>query len=615
MNPGSAPPPPPAPFHSASLYVGDLHLDVTEALLFEIFNAVGPVASIRVCRDAVTRRSLGYAYVNFHNVADAERALDTMNYTMIKGRPCRIMWSQRDPSLRKSGVGNIFVKNLDTSIDNKALYDTFSLFGNILSCKVANDANGKSKGYGYVHYETGEAAEEAIRKIDGMLISNREVYVGHFQGQKDRPGHSEWTNCYVKNVPESWTQETMEKSFKEFGEIVSATLMPKEKAVDGESLHKGFGFVNFKNSDDAQKAVKALNGKKFDESEDAKELYVGRAMKKAERERELRNKFEALKIEHMNKYQGVNLYVKNLEDTVTDDEIRELFAPCGNITSARIMKDQQSKSRGFGFVCFSHTEEATKAVTEFNNKLVKGKPIYVALAQRKEARRAQLEAQHAQQRGVGGPRGMPMGQGQPPMYGAAPMFYGQHAQMAPRGFVYPQQMMARGPRGAMPGYPMPAYAMPMGQPQQRQQRQRQQRHPNSPGGRGIPNRNFRYTATARNAPNPDGSMPMGQPPQPPQQQMPAQNQNQNQKTSEMEPLTPAALAAASPEQQKNMIGERLYPLIHRIQPELAGKITGMLLEMDNGELLHLLESPDALNSKIQEALAVLEAHAAGEGSA
>ena len=188
----------------ATLYVGDLASETTEAMLFEKFSSAGPVLSIRVCRDMITRQSLGYAYVNFTQHADAERALETMNFDLIKGRPMRIMWSQRDPSLRRSGVGNVFIKNLDRSIDNKAMYDTFSAFGNILSCKVATENDGTSKGYGFVHFETEEASNNAIKKVwiemlqsvnsivywqpqvNGMLLHEKKVFVGTFVPRKER---------------------------------------------------------------------------------------------------------------------------------------------------------------------------------------------------------------------------------------------------------------------------------------------------------------------------------------------------------------------------------------------------------------------------------------------
>jgi polyadenylate-binding protein len=436
--------------HSASLYVGELDTSVTEAMLFELFSSIGQVASIRVCRDAVTRRSLGYAYVNYNNTLDGERALEELNYTLIKGKPCRIMWSQRDPALRKTGQGNVFIKNLDSAIDNKALHDTFAAFGHILSCKVAQDEFGGSKGYGFVHYETAEAANNSIKHVNGMLLNEKKVFVGHHIPKKDRQSKFEemkanFTNIYVKNVASDVTDDEFRDLFEKYGDISSASL-----ARDDTGKSRGFGFVNFIDHEHAATAVNNLNEQDFH----GQALYVGRAQKKHEREEELRKQYEAARVEKASKYQGVNLYVKNLDDEIDDEKLRDVFAPFGMITSAKVMretynesddvagsadkrkenvksettdsdaKDEKKaaaegddgekkadekkdddkkdgekkekkllgKSKGFGFVCFSNPDEATKAVTDMNQRMVNGKPLYVALAQRKDVRKSQLEA-------------------------------------------------------------------------------------------------------------------------------------------------------------------------------------------------------------------------------
>ena len=71
-----------------------------------------------------------------------------------------------------------------------------------------------------------------------------------------------------------------------------------------------------------------------------------------------------------------------------------------------------------------------------------------------------------------------------------------------------------------------------------------------------------------------------------------------------EPLTAAMLTAAPPAEQKQMLGERLFPLIANMHQDLAGKITGMLLEIDNAELLHMLESQESLKAKVSHCISV-----------
>merc|ERR1712159_867047 len=71
------------------------------------------------------------------------------------------------------------------------------------------------------------------------------------------------------------------------------------------------------------------------------------------------------------------------------------------------------------------------------------------------------------------------------------------------------------------------------------------------------------------------------------------------------------LAEAPPQQQKQILGEKLYPIIEKhpaVLADQAGKITGMLLDMDVSELLNLYEAPDALHQKVIEAINVLAHH-------
>jgi len=659
-----------------SLYVGDLHPLVTESLLYATFSQMGHVLSARVCRDVALHTSLGYGYVNFENPKDAEKALENLNYEDLLGRQIRIMWCQRDPSLRKSGRGNIFIKNLDKSIAQKDLYDTFCHFGKILSCKIAIDETGSSKGYGFIHFQDEECADAAIKAVNGKMINDRIVYVGPFIPRTERKsanGKLKFNNCYVKNFADDMTDDNLNKMFAEYGEIKSACVMR-----DSEGKSKGFGFVCFGEAESAEKAVTALNGKEVS----GHTLYVNRAQRKTERQEVLRQHFEKQRAERNSKYAaGINLYVKNLDDSIDDARLKEAFSQFGKITSAKVMTDSLGHSKGFGFVCFTTPEEAKEAVN-MNGSLLGSKPLYVALAQRREDRRAKLFAEHQQrlqyrtnvpnipaahglpnffqpafspaQRfftgplasqprwnrpGMAGPQ-VPLGHpgmgaaaalrptmGAPYVGGSGAMSAMGQGQLAQGNLVnqpFRGQQAARGmvPSAMAPGM-MPNASMiaaGAGGPQQYgnqrtnmpqqmlggnnvpratmagvaagvrpasgAQMPRQMMAPNVAGGAGP---NVRFNTNARN---------VAAPPQQPRAAVPMRSGVGDQAHSMISGMTER--------DQKQILGEQIFRKVEKINAELAGKITGMLIGMDTAELVKMIDSDEFLREKVNEGIQVLE---------
>eukprot|EP00758_Cryptobia_borreli_P002079 Tbor_TRINITY_DN2766_c0_g1::TRINITY_DN2766_c0_g1_i1::g.15180::m.15180/K13126/PABPC; polyadenylate-binding protein len=372
-----------------SIYVGDLSPDVDEPELLELFKTCGVVLGVRILRDILTRRSLGYGYVNFQNAADAEKALETLNFKTVKNCSIRLMYQQRDPTTRYSGSGNIFVKNLDVKVDSKSLHEIFNKFGSILSCKVMSNADGSSRGYGFVHFKEDSQASNAITAMNGAKERSAEdeaLYVAQFIRRNNRIAAlmANFTNVYIKQVLPNVDKDVIEKFFSKFGGITSACAKQDAKG-------RTFAFCNFSSHDEAVKAIEEVHAKPIDGLTNPEEtIYVQRAQPRNERLVELRAK--SMQRQSL----GNNLYVRNFGPNFTDEQLRDLFVEYGDIKSCRVMTDDKGTSRGFGFVSFISAEQANIALRELNGRLFDGKPLVVNIAQRRDQRFVMLQAQFQQ---------------------------------------------------------------------------------------------------------------------------------------------------------------------------------------------------------------------------
>ncbi|ETO11680.1 apoptosis-promoting RNA-binding protein TIA-1/TIAR, partial [Reticulomyxa filosa] len=397
-------------------------------------------------------------------------------------------------------------------------------------------------------------------------------------------------------------------------------------------------------------------------------LYVARSQKRTERDRTLQ--MNARRNRGRTTSPGNNLYVKPLAPDLTDDKLRELFGPFGNIISAKVMRNPETnQSRGFGFVCFETKEEASQALVKLNGSVIDGTKLYVSRAQKKEERQQFLatRARRTSSRQMyGGPMmAMPPYMPNPQV----PPYYNYQRQGIPSSQpqMHPAQFAHTLPRppygyGQMQPMPLPMQMQSMGVPVNSVGQFGFPMRMQNPGFSGMPpNAGMQPqqpssaaitgavgSAAMRSGMGSVGAVSQGagggggarggqslsaslgtgtsalggpmsnysQPTQPvaqaPQQHIfasagqtgvePAgQNRQAHSFPSQMsateretQPLTPQMLNNATAQEKKRMIGERLFPKIQEVEPRLAGKITGMLLEMENTELLVLLNNKEQL---------------------
>ena len=162
-------------------------------MCWEIFVQAGPVVTVYMPKDRVSNAHQGYAFVEYRGEEDADYATKTLNMIKVYGKPMRVSKASKDE--RATDVGaNLFVGNLDPDLDEKLLHDTFSAFGAIVQTpKIARDPEtGNSRGFGFVAYDSFEAADAAIEAMNGQFLCNRPVSVT-FAYKKDTRGERHGT--------------------------------------------------------------------------------------------------------------------------------------------------------------------------------------------------------------------------------------------------------------------------------------------------------------------------------------------------------------------------------------------------------------------------------------
>ena len=344
----------------------------------------------------IERNSKNYDFFNtrkpkatiiFKDHDKANDARNNLNMKRLKGKALNIMWHEKDNSIRYNNTSNIFVKGIPPEVKPREVFELFNKYGEIISIKICEDEDGNLLGYGYINYYSLDSAENAIKELNKKKIWNSVLEIEHIQKKNERLQSNLGNNSiYIKNIPDKINENDMKDLFKEFGEITWSKII-----LDNNG--RKFAIIVYSKSESALKAKEEMNDKIIANSEIG--LYVDLLQKKSERKRILISKIGDINNKLNQEFKNCNLYIKNLPYDLTDDKLREIFSKYGEIKSVKISKftlvtkikdelKEIEQSRGFGYVCYTNPESATKAIEDLNEKNLPGyenakRPVIISL--------------------------------------------------------------------------------------------------------------------------------------------------------------------------------------------------------------------------------------------
>eukprot|EP00250_Pteridium_aquilinum_P009088 c18434_g1_i1 orf=399-2066(-) len=256
------------PEHGSEVFVGNISKDTMEDDLRELCAPCGEIFEVRVMRDKDRGDNVnkGFAFVTFTNKDDAQRAIDTLNDCEFKGRKLRFSSSQLK---NKLFIGNI-PKNWEREDLEKILSEKGPGIQNIELLKDPQNPE-RNRGFAFVEYYNHACAEHARRTLSspGFKLGTNTPTINWADSPSglDHPSSSQVKVVYVRNLPDTATQEQVWKLFEHHGEITKV-MLPQSKPGQ---MKRDFGFVHFADRNCALKAIEktekyVLDGRELETS-------------------------------------------------------------------------------------------------------------------------------------------------------------------------------------------------------------------------------------------------------------------------------------------------------------------------------------------------------------